>query len=427
VSSPHRLLGEIPAIARRMLREMRLDVLVEYIVREAARISGAARARLVLIDAGRPQLVAAYPSDDRLPPSEQTLARSTPAIQALVAAVVASPDRAAQDDLVALPLLSGQELEGVLLLECGSECWSAEVRDLFISLAAIAIDQTQRYAQLEAEAVERAHELSQSLEQLRHMQDQLVQAEKLSALAGVIAGVTHEMSTPIGNALVVATTLKVRSERFADNVVAGQLRRSTLEEFVSMVAEAGDLIDVNLRTASSLLTQFKGVAADQISERRRMFDLGQVLEELVWTFTPQFRNTFHRVELDVAPGILVESYPGPLGQVIGNLLQNALQHGFEGVEAGLVMLRASCDEPHYARITFSDNGVGISKQHLHRVFEPFFTTRLGSGGTGLGLSLSYSIVTRILGGQMRVESHPGSGTTFTIDLPLVAPHHSPEE
>lgn len=419
-------LGEIPAIARRMLREMRLDVLVEYIVREARHLSGAARVWLVLIDEGIPQLVASYPADDTLPLGDQSLAQSDTLIQATVATVIETSESASHGRVAAFPLLSGPTLEGVLILECHAATWGAEARDLFLGLAAIAIDQVQRYAELEAEAVVRAHELSQSLEQLRHMQDQLVQAEKLAALAGVIAGVTHEMSTPIGNALVVATTLKVRSDRFADSVVAGQLRRSQLEEYVSMVAEASDLIEVNLRTASSLLTQFKGVAADQISERRRPFDLQQVLQELIWTFTPQFRNSYHRVEMSAEPGIKMESYPGPLGQVIGNLLQNALQHGFEGVDAGVVSIRTSRTDAQHVRIAFVDNGVGIPKQFLHRVFEPFFTTRLGSGGTGLGLSLSYSIVTRILGGQMSVDSAPGRGTCFMIDLPLVAPQHPPE-
>jgi signal transduction histidine kinase len=142
--------------------------------------------------------------------------------------------------------------------------------------------------------------------------------------------------------------------------------------------------------------------------------------DVVLTLQPQFKATPHRIEVEIPPDVTLDSFPGPLGQVLTNLINNALFHGFPGIPAGRVRIAADPAGDH-VRLLVSDNGRGIPPEHLSRVFDPFFTTRLGQGGSGLGLHIVYSIVTRVLGGRIMLTSQPGEGTTFNLELPLIAP------
>ena len=180
-----------------------------------------------------------------------------------------------------------------------------------------------------------------------------------------------------------------------------------------------------LHSAADLVNSFKQVAVDRTTEQRRHFDLQQVAHEVIATVMNRIRSSGHRIETEIAFGIGMDSYPGPFGQVITNLINNALLHAFGATDqhgsgkTGLMRLSARADA---ARVTvvFEDNGSGIAEQHLSRIFDPFFTTKLGQGGSGLGLSISYNIVTALLGGTIQVASS-GAGSRFTLDLPLVAP------
>ncbi len=263
--------------------------------------------------------------------------------------------------------------------------------------------------------------------ELRQAMAQLVQAEKLAALGSLVAGVAHELSTPLGNTRVVASSLGDDLRAFVAAVESGSLRRSQVEAFLSRGCEAVDLLERNTARAADLINDFKQVAVDQTSMRRRCFNLHQTLEEMLATLRPLFKHTTHRLELDIPPDLELDSYPGPLEQVIANLINNSLIHGFAGIEAGFIRIRAAPQGPDQVQMDYQDNGVGIPEMILNRIFEPFFTTRLGQGGSGLGLYIVYTLVAGVLGGRIEARSEPGQGAEFSIRLPLTAPRVSPPD
>jgi len=231
--------------------------------------------------------------------------------------------------------------------------------------------------------------------------------------------VAHELNTPLGNTRVVASSLGEEVRAFAAAVQSGTLRRSQADAFLNRSREAVDLLERNAARAADLIGHFKQVAVDQTSMRRRRFSLRQTVEELLATLRPQFKHTAHRIELDIPPDIELDSYPGPLEQVVANLVGNSLTHGFAGIEAGVIRIRAALLDPDRVQLDYTDDGIGIPEPILHRIFEPFFTTRLGQGGSGLGLYIVYNLITGVLGGTVQAERAPERGTTFTVTLPRI--------
>lgn len=262
--------------------------------------------------------------------------------------------------------------------------------------------------------------VSERTDELRQAMQKLVQSEKLAALGHLVAGVAHELNTPLGNARVVASALGKELNSFAVAAQSGSLRRSQVSTFLERGREAVDLLERNTARAADLITNFKQVAVDQTSVRRRRFDLHEAVEGLVIALRPQFKRTAHRIELDIPPDLELDSYPGPLEQVIANLVENSLLHGFQGVASGCIRIRARAVDPAHVRLEYVDDGVGIPPDHAKRVFEPFFTTRLGQGGSGLGLHIVYNLVTGVLGGTVELDSPPGGGVVFTFTLPRCA-------
>jgi signal transduction histidine kinase len=163
------------------------------------------------------------------------------------------------------------------------------------------------------------------------------------------------------------------------------------------------------------------VAVDQTSDQRRRFDLREVVGEVLTTLSPTIRKTPFRVTMEIPEGIVLDSYPGPFGQVVTNFVTNSLVHAFDGRPAGRILLRAAVQEDGLLAMSVADDGLGIPEEHLRHIFDPFFTTRLGKGGSGLGLHIVYNIVTRVLGGRISVDSRLGMGTTFMLTMPLCAP------
>jgi len=274
----------------------------------------------------------------------------------------------------------------------------------------------QRTLKLEHSNTELAH----ALEKLRHAKDELVRADKLAALGSLVAGVAHELNTPIGNGLTVATTLDHRVKTLDSQVGTG-LRRSDLDQFVTDAKFATDVLVRNLMRAGDLVRSFKQVAADRASAQRRDFRLEDLVAETLITLNPAIRNSRCEVLQEIDPALSLDSFPGPLGQVLDNLINNALTHAFADGREGCIWI-SGCAEGN-ARVTLAvrDNGVGIPLENQSRIFDPFFTTRLGQGGSGLGLHIVYNIVTDILGGRIEVQSEPGAGATFLLHLPLSAP------
>jgi signal transduction histidine kinase/HAMP domain-containing protein len=260
-----------------------------------------------------------------------------------------------------------------------------------------------------------------ALTDLRNAQQSLIEAEKLAALGSLVAGVAHEVNNPVGISLTVASSFARRCEVFAKEVRDGALRRSRLDEFIEGSRDAAHQLVANLQRAGELIQSFKQVAVDRSHAERRSFDLRESTEQIVVSLRPGLKSVPVTLAVTVPDDITMDSYPGPYGQVLTNLVLNAVAHGFPDGRSGTIVVRARQVDDLQVELTFSDDGVGMTEDIQRRVFDPFFTTRRSQGGTGLGLHIVYNLVTRQLGGRIALSSAPDRGTTFRITLPLTAP------
>lgn len=283
---------------------------------------------------------------------------------------------------------------------------------------------------LEQRVEERTAALSRTNEDLRtavhnleQAQQELLQREKLAALGALVAGIAHELNTPIGNSVTAASTLHDQTQTFTDQLKAG-ITRSALDRFVDNTRLASDIVLRNLQRAAELVTSFKHVAVDQTSDQRRQFSLDEVVSETLLTLGPGIRKSGHSVIKQMGEDVTMDSYPGALSQIVANLINNAFIHAFGDKEHGTVRVEAGPLGSDEVILVVSDDGCGIAPENIERIFNPFFTTRLGSGGSGLGLHITYNQVTGMLGGQIRAESTPGAGTRFVLTMPRIAPRRS---
>jgi PAS domain S-box-containing protein len=260
-----------------------------------------------------------------------------------------------------------------------------------------------------------------ALRNLRETQNSLIEAEKLAALGRLVAGVAHEVNNPVGISLTVASSLERKTALFTAEVARGDLRRSSLNEFLESSRDASSQLVANLNRAAELITSFKQVAADRNYSDQRTFDLGDLTEQVVMSLRPGLRKHNLTLTVDCQPNLIMNSYPGPYGQVLTNLFLNAVAHAFPDGKPGAVDIQVRESGKDNVEIIFSDNGCGMSLDVRRRAFDPFFTTRRDQGGTGLGLHIVYSIVTHRLGGRLDLDSEPGKGTRIQIILPRVAP------
>ncbi|MDB5793442.1 MAG: hypothetical protein JWQ80_3466 [Massilia sp.] len=328
-------------------------------------------------------------------------------------ALPCAPEAAASGlprSLLYVPVAVGQRVLGALTVQSFAPGAYQRVHlDMLRTLAAyvgVALDNAQAYRRL------------------KDVQGQLAAQEKLASLGSLVAGVAHELNTPIGNSLLMASTLHEKTLAIAHALDTGALRRSALHAYVGAAGEASELIVRSLHQAADLVNSFRQVSVDQASARRRPFELARACQEIVATLMNKVRLAGHTLELAVPDAIVMDSYPGPLGQVLINFVNNALLHAFEG-PGGSMRLSAELLDQDWVRILFSDDGRGIPAEHLARVFDPFFTTRMGQGGSGLGLNIAHTIASSLLGGAIRVQSAPGNGTIFILELPLRAAEARP--
>ena len=305
-----------------------------------------------------------------------------------------------------------------------------EARDEIGEMArAVEVFRENAIAKREAEiALKEAKDNAEtSLRELQEAQQNLIEAEKLAALGGLVAGVAHEVNNPVGISLTVASSFARRCEQFAAEVRDGAVRRSALEEFIAGSQEASKQLVANLNRAAELIQAFKQVAVDRSHADRRMFELGEATEQIVASLLPALKRSAISLTVEIPEEITMDSYPGPYGQVLTNLVLNALTHAFPGRAVGSMFLSARRSGPDQVEIHFADDGVGMDEDTQRRAFEPFFTTRRSRGGTGLGLHIVYNLVTHRLGGRVRMESAMERGTSFRIRLPIVAPKEVPVE
>ena len=281
---------------------------------------------------------------------------------------------------------------------------------------------------LELRVSERTQALDQSnrelvvtMDTLKRTQDELINSEKLASLGSLVAGVAHELNTPLGNAMVSASTMTHDIEQMEQRLGEGNLTKSAFETFIHRVKEGTQLTLRSVERSVSLITSFKQVAVDQDSERRRTFDLAQTLHEVLDTLRPGIKLRPLQLEVGFCDAVVMDSFPGPLGQVVMNVVTNAVNHAFDAMDAGVIRVSAVRQSDSVVCVSIEDNGVGIPTEHLGQIFDPFFTTKLGRGGSGLGLSISHRITTRVLGGSINVHSVLGQGTRFDLVLPIQAP------
>ena len=290
-------------------------------------------------------------------------------------------------------------------------------------LEELVAERTAALTQAKEQSEQVNRELAAALENLSITQEELVRRDKLAALGALVAGIAHELNTPIGNGLVVATTMAERTRELQASFLDG-LRRSELGAYLAQASEADAIMLRNLQRAADLVSSFKQIAVDRASSQRRHFLLRQFVAELMLPMSTPLKAAGLSLTQDVPDGLAMDSYPGPLGQVLSNLLENCLRHAFEGRNGGNIAITAyGSDDGQTITLSISDTGVGIAADDLAHVYDPFFTTKLGSGGSGLGLHVAHNIVTGVLGGHIDAISSTGagSGTTFTLQLPAAAP------
>ena len=283
-----------------------------------------------------------------------------------------------------------------------------------LKAAEIALKQSAE--ELELRVLQRTADLTLAVEQLRSAQRQLVDSEKMAALGNLVAGVAHEINTPLGISVTAASHLGEISQRLARQLESGQLKKSELTDFAEASQNAVELVMTNLRRASELVKSFKQVAVDQSSEQRRMIELKPYFQDILNSLRPSTKRFRHAIELDIQHHVHWDSFPGALYQIISNLVLNALNHAFSEQDGGVIKIQASADTEAIT-LSVSDNGTGMDLETANHIFEPFFTTKRGQGGSGLGLHIVFNLVTSVLGGTISVHTAPGAGAKFLIRVP----------
>lgn len=262
--------------------------------------------------------------------------------------------------------------------------------------------------------------VDEAVESLRKTQAQLVQNETMAALGSVVAGVSHEINTPVGVSVTAASTLQALSKSIGEKYAASTMTRTDLERYLAAAQECSDIVLRNLERAAALIHSFKQVAVDQTGGQRRHFEMRGYIDEVLLSLAPQLKRSPHSLEVVCPPGLNLDSYPGVIAQILANLIGNSLLHAFPDGRAGHIRIAVE-QQADQVRMIYTDDGVGIPAESLSRVFEPFFTTKRGAGGSGLGLHIVYNLVTQALGGTIDLASPAGDGVRIEIVFPRIGP------
>jgi len=262
---------------------------------------------------------------------------------------------------------------------------------------------------------EAINELHNTLENLRNTQSQLIESEKLSSLGGMVAGVAHEINTPIGLCITTHSFIKDLFKDMQQRFASGSISKSNFTDFMISMEESVDILSKNLERAAKLVKSFKHVSEDQAGEAARKFNLEDYLQEILSTLHPKLRMTHHVVNIRCASDIDIHGYPGALSQVITNLIMNSLLHGFESIDQGNITIEVERHNDN-VEILYTDDGQGLTKEAQAKIFEPFFTTKRGYGGTGLGMHLVYNLVSQTMQGTIQLQQ-ASQGCAFTIIIP----------
>lgn len=279
----------------------------------------------------------------------------------------------------------------------------------------VAQDEIERLLKAEKEELEslvmqRTAELETTMQELR-------ERERLASLGSLVAGIAHEINTPLGVAVTASSYMEKINSGIFQSLKEGSLSKQSLIEYIKTMDESTEIINANLYRASELIRSFKEISVQQSVEKLQVFAVEDYIQDVLLALKHEYKNTEHTFEVDCDSDLEIKSYPGAFSQILTNLIINSLTHGFEGVEKGLMKIKAYMDEEDFI-FEYEDNGVGISKEHLAHIFDPFFTTNRKKGGSGLGLNIVYNIVTGKLNGKIQCDSDVGQGAKFVIRVPI---------
>jgi signal transduction histidine kinase len=256
-----------------------------------------------------------------------------------------------------------------------------------------------------------------AMEKLQHTQNQLIQSEKMGALGGLVAGVSHEINTPVGVSVTASSYLQEKTKEFINLFTNNAMKKSDLEKYLNLANESTEVILSNLRRASELIKSFKQVAVDQSDEQKRNFKLKEYANQVLLSLKPKLKKTKISIGINCDEELQINSFPGAFSQIITNLVMNSLIHAFDENQEGTIIFDIE-KQNNNILFTYSDNGKGINEDIISKIFDPFFTTKRGKGGTGLGLNIVYNIVTQTLGGSIECQSKENLGTIFKIIFPV---------
>jgi signal transduction histidine kinase len=267
----------------------------------------------------------------------------------------------------------------------------------------------------------RTTQLNEVGETLAHVRTDYENASLMATIAAAVPGVAHDLNTPVGNTNMAVSTLHHHVREFEAVLASGNLRKSEMRSFMDSLISGLTIIERANARAAELVSSLKELSTDQASNRRRQFDVAEVIQDVVWVMTPSLRKSPAKIFQNIETGLVMDSYPGALEQVLTNLIQNTVVHAFDGRNQGTITITSESVGPNQIKLTVEDDGIGMSDEICQRIFEPYFTTKLGKGGSGVGLSLCKRLTLEVLAGDLSVESMVGAGSKFTLVLPSTAP------
>lgn len=288
---------------------------------------------------------------------------------------------------------------------------------ILILYSAVTFMMEHERMQAEEDMQEAQQKAEDALEQLLQAQKKLVEQEKMASLGQLVAGVSHEVNSPIGNALTASSLLYEQTKRIEKIFYDGAIRKSDFQEYIERVIETSRIILANIERAASLVQSFKKIAVDQEHDDIRPFNLASYIDDVILSLKPTLHRAGHEIAVNCRQNIDIKSNPGAWSQIITNLVMNSVAHAYEPGRKGKICLSVIENTPRSLTLIYSDDGRGIPQEHISKIFDPFFTTKRGEGGSGLGLNIVFNLVTHTLGGEISVDSEPGMGTTFKIHVP----------
>ncbi len=296
------------------------------------------------------------------------------------------------------------------------ELYSA-IMELMAGRVAAELERNDLQANLQRQVDERTAELQARMEELERTRQELVQSEKMASLGRLVAGFAHELNTPIGVAVSSASVLDGKAREISHLLAQDEVDGDALDAILQQFGEASRLITANLKRASELVNSFKRTAVDKSSEHIHGFNVKTMLDDVIKTLHSRFKQSHIEIQVDCAENLDIYSVPGSIEQIITNLLLNSLEHAYDAGQNGSIHIGAALHEDRL-HIEYQDNGKGMTEETRAKIFEPFFTTNRAHGGSGLGMYISYNLLTTQLQGDMQCHSTLGEGTRFTLDFPI---------